>query len=90
MLDVAAEDLIGSPCIQCGCTANFIAVWVPSPECIARDLNGDPTGFRRIVYRLCSRCAEHASRDKRFVGDIERTIVRAWKSGCVHRVRDRA
>ena len=56
MLEVAAEDLHASPCIICGQPGAFVGVWAPTAECIARDLSGDPTKFRRLVYRLCEPC----------------------------------
>ena len=88
MLEVAAEDLHASPCIACGNPGVFVAVWSPSPECIAKELGGDPTRFRRLVYRLCETCGRRGVHDKRFVAIVEGKILRLWRAGRVHRIRD--
>lgn len=88
MLEVAAEDLHASPCIICGQPGAFVGVWAPTAECIARDLSGDPTKFRRLVYRLCEPCALRAGRDKQFLSAVENKILELRRTGHVHRFKD--
>ncbi len=88
MVQVAAEDLIASPCVVCARPASFMGVWAPSPECIARDLGGDPSRFRRIVYRLCQRCADRGDQDRQFIRTVEKAIIELQLAGNVTRFKD--
>jgi hypothetical protein len=88
MLEVAAEDLLAAPCVVCGATASFVGVWFPTPECIARELGGEPTGFRRIVYRLCNACSGQQERDRSFVTTIENAILHLHRDGRVSRFQN--
>jgi hypothetical protein len=88
MLEVAAEDLLASPCIMCDRPGNFVAQWLLTAECIARELGGDPTKSRTMFYRLCDRCARRFQRDKPFVTRVENTVLKLWRAGDVHRITD--
>jgi hypothetical protein len=88
MLQVVAEDLHASPCIACERPADFIGVWSPTPECIARELGGDPTNARQIVYRLCHPCAARWTNDEQFGTTVEDRILEVWRAGNVHRFKN--
>jgi hypothetical protein len=88
MLEVAAEDLMASPCVVCGQPAAFVSVWIPTAECIARDLDGDPAKWRSLVYRLCDSCGRRGVHDKQFVTTVENKILKLRRAGKVHRFKD--
>ena len=64
-------------------------MWVPSTEVVARELGGDPGRDRRLLYRLCGRCANRCQAgDREFVATVEAAVLRLWRTGAVHRVVD--
>jgi hypothetical protein len=87
LIEVAAEDLAASPCIVCAKPAAFIAMWSPSPEIVVRELGGDPTAWRRLIYRLCGQCSARCEREKEFVLTVEAAVLKLWRGGYVHRFR---
>ena len=88
MIEVIAEDLHASPCIICEQPGVFTGVWMPSAECIARELSGDPARQRSFLYRLCEVCASRSQRDRQFMIAVEREVLRLWRAGYAHRIQD--
>jgi hypothetical protein len=88
MVEVAAEDLRASPCVVCGQPGAFVGVWTPTASVIAQELGGDPARSRQLIYRLCGPCGRRGAHDKAFVATVEHAVLRLWRSGCMHRIRD--
>jgi hypothetical protein len=88
MLEVVAEDLLASPCVTCARPGNFVAQWLLTAECIARELGGNPANSRTIFYRLCDRCARRCQREKTFVTRVENAVLKVWRAGNVYRMTD--
>ena len=86
MISVAAEDLAASPCIVCGGTPVYTGVWSLTPECVARELAGDPSRTRTLVYRLCAECVNQGGWDRSFVTAVEDAILEHSRTGNVHRI----
>lgn len=88
--EVAIEDVRDRPCIICADPVAFLAQWQPSPEIIARELNGDPSRDRLLIYGLCSQCAERGTKEPEFVTTVEATILELWRGGNAIKFKDGA
>jgi hypothetical protein len=63
----------------------FFGVWSPTPQCVARELGGNPANRREIAYRLCDACCARCERDQKFVATLENCILELWRAGNAHR-----
>lgn len=80
MLAVLAEDASYKPCVGCGVTADGVAIWQPTAECLAREFGLTDGVPRTAVYPLCSRCGEQARQSQAFTTRIEDAVVAALKA----------
>jgi len=75
MLSVLLEDASYKPCISCGATADNVAVWQPTADCLVRDFGLTDGVPRTAVYPLCSRCGEQARQSQAFARRIELAVI---------------
>ncbi len=90
MVEVAADDLHASPCVTCGRPGSSVAVWTPTGNIIAQELDGNPARSRALFYRLCVGCSDRLEHDRQFVAIVEAAVLRLWRAGNVHRIIDGA
>jgi hypothetical protein len=85
MLSVLVQDAAGKPCVGCGIPAQYVSVWQPTAECLARDFGFRDGLPRTAVYPICEDCAEKARQSQSFVKRLESTVIKAikeeWKEG---------